>query len=99
LQGRVLDYLNGGLTDWTADDRYLLTTGGVTGTEVTGSEPLVLTDLRTRRNSVLLSRASTGLAFVLPGRRLVFGGFDHAGAVHTGGDMEPRLYIGRFTGR
>lgn len=99
LRGRLLDSLTGGLSDWSADGRFLLTAGGVTGTEVAGSQPLVLTDLHTHRNSVLLPGASTGLAFVLPGRGLVFGGFDNAGAVQTGGDMEPRLYIGRFTGR
>lgn len=98
LRGRVIDSLTGGLSDWSADGHFLLTSGGVTGTEVAGSQPLVLTDVRTRRNSVLLPGASTGLGLVLPGRRLIFGGFDNAGGVHTGGDMEPRVYIGRFTG-
>jgi hypothetical protein len=71
----------------------------VTGTEVAPLEPLFLDDLRGRRQSMLMPSRSTGLAFVLSSGRIVFGRYDNPAGVHEkGGDLRPRLYVGRLAG-
>lgn len=96
LHGRVLDWLGTHLVEWGDDSSFLLTCCGVTGTEADGYQPLVVSDLRAKRDSVLLESASTGLA-TAAGRRLVFGTFDNAEAVHHAyGSMLPRVYLGRI---
>ncbi|HEU0303404.1 MAG TPA: hypothetical protein VFR32_02370 [Gaiellaceae bacterium] len=98
LRGAQLDSLRGHVVGWSAEGRFLVTSGGVTGTAVTTAQPLVLADLSRRRHSALMEEAATGDAFVLSGGRIVFGRYDRPGAVATGGDPKPRLYSGRLAG-
>ncbi len=100
-RGRELDRLPGGVVDWSTDDRFLLASGGVTGTAVTAAQPLVLDDLGNRSRSTLMPSRSTGIAVVLPQRRIVFGRYDNPAAVgeKSGGGLRPRLYFGRLVGR
>ena len=97
LRGAQLDSLRGQVVGWSADARFLITSGGVTGSSVGGVQPLFLDDLRTGRQSTLMSTASTGQAWVFAGDQIVFGRFDAPWALEKGGDLKPRLYSGRLS--
>ena len=96
LDGRPLDRVAGGVVGWSRDGRYLLTAGGVTGTEVGALQPLQLVDVRTRTHSTLLPGRSSGEALVTGDGRIVFGRYDDPKAFHEGGIPTPREYAGRL---
>jgi len=98
-RGRQLDRLPGGTVAWSADGRFLLTSGGVTGTATTALQPLFIDDLRNRRRSTLLASRSTGTAFVFTERGILFGRYDAPPAAHDPcEDLRWRLYVGHLTG-
>jgi dipeptidyl aminopeptidase/acylaminoacyl peptidase len=98
-RGRRLDRLPGSTVAWSADGRFLLTSGGVTGTETAALQPLFIDDLRNRRRSTLLASRSTGTAFVFANRGIAFGRYDAPPAAHDlREDLGWRLYVGQLIG-
>ncbi len=96
--GRELDRLPGGTVVWSPDGRFLLTSGGVTGTATATLQPLVIDDLQHRRQSTLLASRSTGTAFISAKGGIFFGRYNATAAPDPREDLAWRLYVGQLTG-
>jgi Tol biopolymer transport system component len=95
--GRELDQLAGATVGWSPDGRFLLTSGGVTGTQTATLHPLLIDDLRHRRTSTLLASGSTGTGFVDASGGIVFARYDAPAATREPReDHAWRLYHGRL---
>jgi len=96
-RGRELDRLGGVTVGWSPDGRFLITSGGVTGTQTATLQPLLIGDLRNRRTSTLLASGSTGTGFVDANGGIVFARYDAAAANRQPGEDHPwRVYHGRL---